>query len=378
MSIGGGYSESKSKSQNNSASQNIGTALLANLFGQGARFGQGGMVFTNDIFGAQPRKTTVNRTAGPGQVGFGFGGGNSGFGLPGGTSTATAGQFNEMFGGGNSPASPFVSGTTNGTSNPGAAGGGGPDFDSLTGGGTGIPGDPMKAFFGSGNTTPSLSITQPGVSRGFQFANPAFGPGDFDVLGNLKFVEGDTGLDQESSRLADFFSESGLGRMLGEFGIENLQANTDAVSDGFRTDMSPIIDMEQRRLQRETLPDFAEQFSGLTGGFSTDFMQAGANAGADMGSNLAGMQVGLDEAAAERRLRATQSAPTSAAAGITAPGASLLALNQDIREDAFQRRPEVQLLRNLSMLFNIGSPANASGGNSSSSSTSGQASAGYG
>jgi len=268
-----------SQGQDAGGSQNVGTGLLANLFGQGAGFDQHGIVF-------------------------------------------------------GSPIQPATSGTTG----PGAA----------------------------------ANFTQQGVAGipnvGGNFANPVFQPSDFDILRNL--------LNPQARNALQFAAED-----IGTQGIGGFQQafdsvlgpGTDAIREaletGFRTDLDPIIEAEKRRFSRETVPGLAEQFAGLTGGFSSDFQNSLINASSDLGVSLGSQQAQFDEAASNRRFQALSAGPAaaSAIAGLPINAAQdTLNLGAQIQEDERQSRPEVQLLRTLSELFGLSPNVAGSAGTSES------------
>ncbi len=264
-----------------SSSQNIGTAFLANLFGQGASFGPTGVMF-----------------GGPGGGGGGGGGGGN-------------------FGGGS--------------------------------GGRGL-GNAPEGYFGPG------------------FAQQAFGSGDFSSLRNLLAPTNRNSLQE----FAGAVGEQGIGGFQQAY-QSVLGPGTNAISEGlntgFRTDMSPIVDVERRRFERETVPGLVEQYAGLTGGFSSDLHNSLANASADLGVTLGSQQAQFDEAANNRRLQALTVGPAAAQAIGSMPfqaGNEMLGLGSQLQEDEYLSRPEVQLMRTLSSLFSLGSDTPGSFGESTS------------
>ena len=145
-------------------------------------------------------------------------------------------------------------------------------------------------------------------------------------------------------------------------GLEGLFSNLEAlgpvvqdlVDTGFRTDAQPIIDQELRRFERETVPGVAQRFgSALSGsGFQNDIAQAAADLGIDLGA----LQVGLDEAAAGRRITGLQAAPSIFAAPTAARfdiGGQLEAAGGRERAREIAQIPGATLAQSLGFLTGI-------------------------
>jgi len=316
--MGGGSSDGSSFQ----SSQNIGSAFLANLFGQGAAFNGAGLTF-----GAGPQANIQPQFA-PAR----------GTPLPGGSrATGTGAEI---------PPGSFFGGAQFGQS--ALPGGGGLGSNNFNGSGSNIGNVPQGGF-----------------------APQVFQPSDFMTLRGL--------LD---STQRNSLQDSALG--IGQQGVDSFnnifqsvlgpgqQALGESLSTGFRTDIQPIVDVERRRFERETVPGLAEQFAGLTGGFSSDFRNSLLNASTDLGVNLGGQQAALDEAASGRRLAALTAAPAGAAALTQLPFAAAnagLGLGAQIQEDQFLSSPAAQLMRNLTNIFSLSPPT--TGGTSENSSKQG-------
>lgn len=191
--------------------------------------------------------------------------------------------------------------------------------------------DSSQGFYNSG-----VGNVNPGG-----IAPQVFSPEDFGMLQNL--------LNPTESNFLQEFSPQMAGAMAAPF-TQNI---SEGLSSGFRTDMSPVIAAEQSRLMNETIPEIAEQYAGITGGFSSDFGNAGLMAAKDMGLELGAMQSELDEGAAERRMFYGQHAPTALS--------SFAGIGDQLFESETLQRPEMQLLRNISNLFSLSPPSTGSG-----------------
>jgi len=315
--MGGGSSDGSSFQ----SSQNIGSAFLANLFGQGAGFSGTGLTF-----GPGPASNTQ--------------GGN--LGLPAGTSQATINAFQQA--------------------------------TRLPGYGSGVSSYPGQSILpGSGGFGSNAFGSGSNVGNVPQggFAPQVFQPADFMTLRGLldptprnALQDSAQGIGQQGVDTFNNIFQSVLG--------PGQQALGESLSTGFRTDIQPIVDLEKRRFARETVPGLAEQYAGLTGGFSSDFRNSLLDASSDLGVTLGGQQAALDEAASGRRLAALTAAPAGAAALSQLPFAAsnaALGLGAQIQEDQFLSSPAAQLMRNLTNIFSLSPPT--TGGTSENSSKQG-------
>ena len=291
-------SGSSSSGKSESTGQNIGSLLLANMFGQPAYMNSRGIAFGVPGGKAQ-RKLGISGGKKSGRWGGSKDWWTS---SPGGGGQAGVGVAQQTF----PNANPFTS-VNQGFVQPGASG-------FVRGGlGTVSPGAIAPQVF------------QPSDMMAFRnLLNPT--PSNF-VQENMEGIAGGA-----SAPLARNLYE-GLGT-------------------GFRTDMSPIVALKQNRLMNETLPDIAERFAGITGGFGSDFGKAGMRAATDLGLKLGAAQTQLDEAAAARRMNYGQFAPDTMS--------DFQALGDQMFESANLRRPEMQLLRTFSNLFGIAPPSSGS------------------
>ncbi len=330
-------SGSSSQGENFQSSQNIGTAFLANLFGQGATFGKEGVQFTNSAPAQQ-----IQFYSPVGSQGSPFGGGNpiaSRFGPVG-------GGFGQLGSGGaqnfqlqTGPAGGFGTGKNGGNVGGYATGPGG--------------------FGGGVGTVPAGG-----------FAEQVFGPEDFGVLRNL-LNPTSRNLLQDSALPVGALGLDSFSQMYEALVGPGAGAIKEGLETGFRTDIQPIVDVEKRRFQRETVPQLMEQFAGLTGGFSSATSSGLAQAAADLGVTLGGQQAQLDESANARRMQALQFGPAAASAISSFPinaANDFLGLGAQIQEDQFLSRPEIQLMRNLTNLFSLSPPTTGASGSSSSKS----------
>lgn len=307
MSIGqsGGFSSSSAKSH--SGSQNIGQALLANLFGQGVGFGPQGLQFSKGAGPTGSRVFEAGQMANPTAANIG---------------EAQSGGFGDIFGGGSLGGSSFVQG-----------------LDSRV---------PARAPFDPNQRIGSLP-------KG-GFAPQVFAPQDFMSLRGL------------TDPVAGNQLQTGLGGLLGgSLGFADralpaiqsagLGALGEGLDTGFRTDISPITAQRERALFRETLPQIAETFAGLApSGFSTDFARNVMGAGTDLQTELGAIQAELDESANARRAAFAQVAPQVGSGLLnlgTDVGAGFLDMGNALFETQRFLRPEQQLIRNLTNLFSL-------------------------
>lgn len=191
----------------------------------------------------------------------------------------------------------------------GSAGGGGPSLGDLLEAQSFLP-DLQPLFQGprlAGDLTSSL------------FSNPR------NRKELKRFLKRPVGLTEAEKAAASGLNQLGPGI---QSGIENLEGLApfaqELVETGFETDLQPIVDLEQRRFGRETIPGLAERFPslGLSGSGAQGLL---SSAGVDLGTELGSLQVALDEASAGRRVQGLGIAPSIFAApstfGIEAFGA---------------------------------------------------------
>ena len=308
-------------------SQNIGTAFLANLFGQGVGFNEEGMRFREGPDQGGPRGSALG-----GIDTFGSSGGN--FGSP----------FNSFGPQGTGTQSYWVDNSGN------------------YGQGVNKPSDVLGRDYSylSGS---QQNLTDPtglgSIARG-GFAPQIFQPADFLGLRNMLAPTGRNIL-QELAGPIGMLGAEGLGGIVDS----SQNALTQGLDSGFRTDMQPIIEAEKRRFSRETVPGLMEQYAGLTGGFSSATSSGLANAASDLGISLGSQQAQFDEAASNRRLQSMSVAPSIAGMPFGL-GSQALGLGSQIQEDQYLSRPEIQLMRTLSNLFSFSPPSSGGSGSSSS------------
>ena len=176
---------------------------------------------------------------------------------------------------------------------------------------------------------------------GFQFANPAFGSGDWDALSGITDTTdfGDQGLDIGSI----------LQRTAGQ--------QQELSQTGFKTDISPAVALSQRLFEEEFIPGAMEQFGGLgLNPGDTDFTNAMMREGSRRATELGALDIDLSEAAAGRRMAGMQSAP------------GLMDLQNLGYTTEFASTDAGQLLDRILGIAGMGTQAGVSGGGSNESS----------
>lgn len=133
----------------------------------------------------------------------------------------------------------------------------------------------------------------PGI-EGYQFANPMFGPDSFSGLSGLTDTTdfGEQGLDM-----------GGL--------IERTAGQQQELSEtGFKTDISPAVDLSRRLFEEEFIPGALEQFGSLgLDARDSDTQGALLREGSRRATELGALDIDLSEAAAGRRMAGMQAAP---------------------------------------------------------------------
>lgn len=121
---------------------------------------------------------------------------------------------------------------------------------------------------------------------------------------------------------------------------------------GIPTDLGPIISERQRSFQEEFLPSVLETLPGTAGLFSSAFPNVLGREQARIGSELGALEVGLTEAATERRRAAATQLAELAAAGVALPAniaSDLLGLGGRIRAEG----PELGTTRALNLFSGL-------------------------
>ena len=198
---------------------------------------------------------------------------------------------------------------------------------------------PTRTDVGGGGIMAGDAPYQGGA--GFQFTDPLFGPRTFDPLGNLfdPISFGDQGLDTGGL----------INRTAGQ--------QQELAQTGFKTDISPAVDLSQRLFEEEFIPGAMEQFGGLgLNPGDTDFTNAMMREGSRRATELGALDIDLSEAAAGRRMAGMQSAP------------GLLDLQNLGLTTEFAGTDAGQIFNILSSIGGIGTQAGVSGGGSNESS----------
>lgn len=173
---------------------------------------------------------------------------------------------------------------------PGVTGGGAGG----TGRGFGGPGGGRPGFGGAPSAGGYTPVPVPGTG-----APAPLSPERFGVLGDLLDIQ-NPGAPGAAALLPAL--EGGAAAGLGLLG-DTASAYREGVGTGFRTDLSPIIAEETRRLYQDILPQIGQNFIAMNeaGPFSTDLTGQVVGAGRDLASQLGALQFQADEAAAARR-----------------------------------------------------------------------------
>jgi len=195
-------------------------------------------------------------------------------------------------------------------------------------------------------------MVAPGV---FGFADPLFQPSDFNKLRDLLEPIGDYGLVENVEDLvAKTFGNVGS---VTDFLRNTLQpAAEELARTGFRTDISPIREQALRQLKRETIPGIAEQYAGITGGFSSDFLNSITQAAGDVETQLGSLQTGLDEAAAQRRLQGLPLSALLSSSQVALPlafGSDFLNILAQVQNAERQQQPGFNFLQGLGAILNL-------------------------
>jgi len=174
----------------------------------------------------------------------------------------------------------------------------------------------LANLFGIGTEIDKLGgITQTGkLGEGgkdeLSFANQAFGPGSFESIADLLNPNQNIGTGFAQQTLESNTASGGLFENIDQLiNNEFMPALQEGLNTGFRTDIDPIRQAEERRFQQESLPQLQEQFALQTGSFGSDFLNSAVQGRADIHTELGGLQSQLDEAAAGRRAQLTGVAP---------------------------------------------------------------------
>lgn len=244
---------------------------------------------------------------------------------------------------------------------------------SKSGGGGGGPINPISpilfALLGirtriSSKGKVKFETIEPG-SRFSQKLDSAFNTGVFDqgLIGDVRDFLDPLPLDEREVAAREIFDSlpADLQSTLNVFDEIILPGAQELATTGFRTDIQPIIDQQQRRFERETIPQLREQFAGQTGTFSSDFLNAITNAGADLNTELGALQVELDEAAASRRASGIPILSQLQTGRLGLPisvGNDLFQAGQAFRQVDESLRPGARQLNLLQLLGQQGSPSN--------------------